>query len=126
MAQTQPNTTFLKSSTILSNQDNIIYTALSNETISPKDCDTQNVIIRNHLPSVYEYVYSLISANIPNNFTHPIDFITTPPKQLKLIYPLSNYLHRYKYYLEMIAYLKNDFATIDDSEKLDTLMLGSN
>ena len=115
-----------KYSTMLYEWGNNIYTALSNEKFTPKDCDTQKFIIWNHYSSGYEDLYYLISENHPNNLNHTIDLISEPPTQFKSGYQISKYLHRYKYYLELRAYLKNDSATLYDTDKLDTLMLGAN
>ena len=69
---------------MLSEWGNNIYTAISNEKIFPKDCDTQKFIICNHYPSGYEAHYYLIRDNYPNNLTHPIDLMSVPPTQLKV------------------------------------------
>ena len=103
-----------------------IYIALSNGKIYLKDCDTHKFIICNQYPSGYEDLYSLISANYPNNLTHPIYIISAPPIQLKVGDPLSKYFHRYKYYLELRAYLKNYSATLYYPDELDTFILGVN
>ena len=100
---------------MISGWDNKTYTALSNIKISPKYCDTQKLIIRNHYPSGYEDLYSLINTNHTNNLNHPIYLIAAPPTQLKARDLLSKYLHRYKDYLERRAYLKNDYYTLNDS-----------
>ena len=105
---------------------NNIYTALSNDKIFTKDCDTQKFIIRNHYPSGYEYLYSLIRYNNPNDLNHPIDLVSVPPTQLKSGDLLSKYFHRYKYYLELISYLNNYSATIGDQDELNTFILGAN
>ena len=105
---------------------NNIHTALSNDQIFTKDCDTQKFIIRNHYPSVYEDLHSLISANHTNNLTRPIETIYAPPTHLKLVDTLSKYFHRYKDYLELISYLNNYSATIGDQDELNTFILGAN
>ena len=88
-----------KYSTMLSEGENKICIDLSNRKIPPKDYDTQKFITRNHYPYVYEAIYSLISANLPNNLTHTIDLIDAPPTQLKVGDPLYTYFHRYKDYI---------------------------
>ena len=93
------HTTFLEKILMISEWGNNIYTALSNEKIPPKDCDTHKFIIWNHYPSGYEAIYSLILANHPNNLTQPIDIIAAPPTQLKAGYPISKYFHIQIYYL---------------------------
>ena len=65
-----------KYSTMISEWENNIYTALSNEKIFPKYFYTQNFIIPNHYPSEYESFYSQISDNRPNNLTRPIYLIS--------------------------------------------------
>ena len=45
--------------------------------------------------------------------------------KLKVEDTLSKYFHRYKNYLELIAYLDNYSATLDDIDELDTFILGS-
>ena len=80
MTQAQPNTTLLKKSTILSELRKNIYTALRNDKNSPNDCDTQKFIIQNHYPPGYKAIYYMVSANNPNNITHPMDIIATPSK----------------------------------------------
>ena len=79
---------------MISEWENKIYTALSNDKISPKDYDTQKFIIQNHYPYGYESLYSLISSNHTNNLTHPIDLIAASPTKLKVGYPLPKYYHR--------------------------------
>ena len=74
-----------KNFTMLYEWGNTIYTTLSNDRISPKDCDTQRFIIQNHYLSRYKARHSLISANQPNRFTHPIYLIDVNPTQLKLV-----------------------------------------
>ena len=49
-----------------------------------------------------------------------------PPTELNVGNPLSKYFHRYKDYLELRVYLKNDSATINDPDELDTFILLSN
>ena len=44
MTQPQPNTTSINIFTMLTDRGNKIYTALSNEKIPHKDCDTKNFI----------------------------------------------------------------------------------
>ena len=110
---------------MISEWGNKIYTAISNEKIFSKDCDTQNFIIRNHYPSGYEAIYSLISANNPNTLTHPVDIIAAHPTKLKVRDPLSKYFHRYKDYLELRAYLNNDSSNINDPDEFDTFMIGA-
>ena len=115
-----------KYSIMFSEWGNKIYTTLSNDKIFPKDCDTQNFVIRNHYPYLYEDQYSLIRSNHPNNLNYTIDIIDVPPKQLKVGYLISNYFYRYKYYLELIAYINNDSATLGDPYEFDAFMLGAN
>ena len=102
-----------------------IYTALSNNKIPPKDCDTQKPIIQNHYPYGYEALYSLIIANNTNNLNLPIDIIAMTPTQLKVGNPLSKYFYRYKYYVETRAYFNNDSDNLYDPDELDTFLLGS-
>ena len=39
---------------------------------------------------------------------------------------LSNYFHRYKYYLELIAYLKIYLSNLDDPYELDMFIIVAN
>ena len=50
----------------------------------------------------------IISSHV-NRWTHPIDLIYVPQKQFKVGNTIYKYFHRYKYYLELIAYLNNDY-----------------